>query len=207
MKPGATSPTAPAPGEKLARTISGNCATYRNLSRPVRAELWRICAVLPDLVDAPLLLPACRAAAPGLRLTVKATYERLRSFLNSQSWLALLDRRASGPAVWKSKKAGKVSASLAAVMRAPRVKQGLLTSLSEAEQHELVALLASGMTMQAVAERVKQNFGVRTTLAALRRFRLNARAGRIGQSKPVELRIEIFVNGQKAFMHGGKQRK
>jgi hypothetical protein len=162
--------------------------------------------VLPDLVDAPLLLPACRAAAPGLRLTVKATYERLRSFLNSQSWLALLDRRSAGPALWKSKKAGKVTHSLAAVMRAPRVKQGLLSSLSEAEQHQLFAWLTQGrLTTKAVIERARSELGVRATVASLGRFKINFGAGRIGQPQAAELRIEIFFNGKQLFVHGAKK--
>ena len=103
-----------------------------------------------------------------------------------------------------SKSARKVNAALAAAVRKPRVQHGLLSSLSEAEQYQLfVWLTQGGMTYRAVSERVKHDFGVRSTLATLRQFRRNYGAGRMRPPDPVEIRIEIIGNGKIVVARGG----
>jgi len=55
--------------------MAGNCPAYQNLPKAVRAEYLRICAVLPGLLNALLLLR--RVERPRRRAK-----SRLRPFLN-----------------------------------------------------------------------------------------------------------------------------
>ncbi len=197
-------------GETLAKAMTANCVAYQNLPRAVRAEFWRICAVLPGVIDAPLLLTACRPVARDCGLSVKSLYNRIRHFQSSQgSWLALIDRREAGPGVWRSAKKGhEISPSLAAALRKCRVRPNALTSLSEAEQHQLILQLTeSKKTLRAVIEWVRRELGVRATVASLRRFKLRFAAGAMRLPEPTEIRIQVIGDAKVIVGRVKKNRK
>jgi hypothetical protein len=77
---------------------------YVMLPADVRKELDGIAGQLGNLLNAKSLLAACKAVAPTIGMNSRQLYERVRSYIATRDWKALVNKAAAGSAFWESTK-------------------------------------------------------------------------------------------------------